>query len=246
MPANTDALSGKVALVTGAGRGIGRAIAVALAEAGCDVAAVARSESEIEETAEMVRGLGRNALAVAADISRADPVASAFSRVADDLGPIDILVNNAGYFVLKPIAETSLDEFDRTMSVNVRGVFLCVKAALPSMIERKTGFILNIASTSSKRWYPGQGAYCSSKHAVLGFTKVLAEEMREHNVRVSAILPGGVNTRLVQEQRDDIVDDEWMDPEDIGKLAVFLATAPPKAAIDEVVIRRYAASPLHS
>jgi NAD(P)-dependent dehydrogenase (short-subunit alcohol dehydrogenase family) len=104
---------------------------------------------------------------------------------------------------------------------------------------------LNVASSSSKRWYRGQGAYCAAKHGVLGFTKVLAEEAREYNIRVSAICPGGVNTRLVQEQRDDIVADEWMDPEDIGKLAVFLASLPPKAAIDEVVIRRFASSPLH-
>ncbi len=117
---------------------------------------------------------------------------------------------------------------------------------LPAMMERRRGVILNIASTSGKRWYRGQGAYCAAKHGVLGLTKVLAEEMREHNIRVSAICPGGVNTRLVQEQRDDIAPEEWMDPEDIAGLAVYLASLPPKAAIDEVVIRRFASSPLHS
>ncbi|HJN17491.1 MAG TPA: SDR family oxidoreductase [Armatimonadota bacterium] len=246
MASCSEALTGKVALITGAGRGIGRAIAVSLAEAGCSIAAVARSTGEIGETAALVRERGREALALTTDVASPDDVATSFQQAVEALGPIDILVNNAGYFVLKPIVETSLEDFDQTLSVNLRGVFLCTKAVLPSMIERRAGFILNIASTSSKRWYLGQGAYCASKHGVLGFSKVLAEEMREHGVRVSSILPGGVNTRLVQEQRDDIVDDEWMDPEDIGQLAVFLATAPPKAAIDEVVIRRYAASPLHS
>ena len=216
-----------------------------MARAGCHVAAVARTREEIEETAELVRGLGRSATAISADVSVEEEVTRAVSQASDALGPIDILVNNAGFLVIQPIVETSLEDFDRTMAVNLRGVFLCVKAALPSMIARRSGTILNIASTSSKRWYRGQGAYCAAKHGVLGFTKVLAEEMRDYGIRVSAICPGGVNTRLVQEQRDDIVPEEWMDPEDIGELAVYLASLPPKAAIDEVVIRRFASSPLH-
>jgi 3-oxoacyl-[acyl-carrier protein] reductase len=240
------ALNDQVALVTGAGRGIGRAIALALAEAGCHVAAVARTQAEIDGTASEVRALGRRAVAVTGDVALESDVARAVETTVRELGPIDILVNDAGFLVIKPIVETSVEEFDRTMAVNLRGLFLCVRAVVPGMIARHRGTIINIASTSSKRWYRGQGPYCAAKHGVLGFTKVLAEEMREHGIRVSAICPGGVNTRLVQEQRDDIVAEEWMDPEDIGRLAVFLASLPPKAAIDEVVIRRFASSPLHS
>jgi len=239
-------LTDQVAFVTGGGRGIGRAIALAFARAGCNVAAVARTPAEVEETAALVREGGRRALALTGDVALESNVARTVERTAETLGPIDILVNNAGFLVIQPIIETSLEDFDRTMAVNLRGTFLCIKAVLPGMIARRSGTIINIASTSSKRWYRGQGAYCAAKHGVLGFTKVLAEEMRDHNIRVSAICPGGVNTRLVQEQRDDIVPEEWMDAEDIGELAVFLASLPPKAAIDEVVIRRFASPPLHS
>ena len=238
-------LNGRIALVTGAGRGIGRAIALAFAEAGCHVAALARSIEEIKETARLARDKGRGAVAIRCDVASPEEITRAHREAVEALGPIDILVNNAGFLVITPILGTSLEDFEQTMAVNLRATFLFSQAVLPSMIERGHGTIINIASTSSKRWYVGQGAYCAAKHGVLGLTKVLAEEMRPHNIRVSAICPGGVNTRMVQEERDDIVPDEWMDPEDIGRLAVFLATLPPKAAIDEVVIRRFASSPLH-
>ena len=239
-------LKDQVAFITGAGRGIGRAISLACARAGCHIAAVARTEEEIQETAALVQDAGRRSVAIAADVSCEEDMTRAVAQAVGSLGDIDILVNNAGFLKIQPLAQMSLEDFDRTIEVNLRGVFLCIKAVLPAMMERRRGVILNIASTSSKRWYHGQGAYCAAKHGVLGLTKVLAEEIRDHNIRVSAICPGGVNTRLVQEQRDDIVADEWMDPEDIARLAVFLASLPPKAAIDEVVIRRFASSPLHS
>ncbi|MBM3501733.1 MAG: SDR family oxidoreductase, partial [Armatimonadetes bacterium] len=200
---------------------------------------------EIAETARLVRQRGRRAVAIRCDVAAPDDIARAHREVEAALGPTDILVNNAGFLVIQPILETSLGDFEQTLAVNLRATFLFCQAVLPGMIERGGGTVLNVASTSSKRWYVGQGAYCAAKHGVLGLTKVLAEEMKPHNIRVSAICPGGVNTRMVREERDDIVPEEWMDPEDIGRLAVFLATLPPKAAIDEVVIRRFAASPLH-
>ncbi len=238
-------LNDQVALVTGAGRGIGRAISLAFAEAGCHVAALARSVEEIEETARLVRERGRRAAPIRCDVASPTEIARAHREAVEALGPIDILVNNAGFLVITPVLETSLEDFEQTLAVNLRATFLFCQAALPSMIERGGGTVINIASTSSKRWYVGQGAYCAAKHGVLGFTKVLAEEMKPHNIHVSAICPGGVNTRMVQEERDDIVPEEWIDPEDIGRVAVFLATLPPKAPIDEVVIRRSASSPLH-
>jgi len=238
-------LTDQVALITGAGRGIGRAIALALAEAGCHIAALARTQSEIDETARLVRERGRRAAAIPCDVASPEAIARAHREAVEALGPVDLLVNNAGFLVITPILQTSLGDFEQTLAVSLRATFLFCQAVLPGMIERGRGTIINTASTSSKRWYVGQGAYCAAKHGVLGFTKVLAEEMRPHGIRVCAICPGGVNTRMVQRERDDIVPDEWMDPEDIGRLAVFLATLPPKAAIDEVVIRRFAASPLH-
>ena len=166
----------RVAFITGAGRGIGRAIALAFARAGCHVAAVARTETEIAETAALVREQGRQAVAIRADVAVAEDVNRAVAEATEQLGPIDILVNNAGYLVIKPIVETTLEEFDRTLAVNLRGLFLCVQAVLPGMIARRRGTIINLGSTSSKRWYRGQDPYCAAKHGVLGFTKVLAEE----------------------------------------------------------------------
>ena len=237
-------LTGKVALVTGAGRGIGRATVLALAREGCDVCVAARTESEIAATAAEVRTAGRRALAVPTDVSQPEQVARLFAATQAQLGDVDLLVNNAGAFRIAPIAETTLEEWDRILGVTLTGTFLCIKAALPAMMARRSGTILNIASTASKKHYVHQGAYCAAKHGVLGLSKVLGAEMREWGIRVCAICPGGVNTRLVQEQRDDIIPAEWMDPEDIAELCVFLAKLPPKAAIDEVVIRRWAAEPL--
>jgi len=237
-------LTGQVALVTGAGRGIGRATALALAREGCHVCVAARTEAEIAAAAAEIRALGARALAVPTDVSQPEQVARLFAAVQAELGQVDLLINNAGALRIAPLAETTTEDWDRILGVTLTGTFLCVKAALPAMMGRRRGTIINMASTAGKKHYPNQGAYCAAKHGVVGLTKVLAAEMREWGVRVCAVCPGGVNTRLVLEQRDDIVPDEWMDPEDIADLCVFIAKLPPKAAIDEVVIRRWAAEPL--
>lgn len=236
-------LASKGVLVTGAGRGIGRAIAVAFAEEGCKVACVSRTLEQVEETARIIRDRGGEALALGADVASEESVGELMNAAARRLGDIDILVNNAGILTVKSVEETSVEEWDRIMGVNARGPFLCAKAVLPGMIARGDGCIINIASMASLKPYAGQGAYCASKHALLGFSKVLADEMREHGVRVTAICPGGVATDMVRGERPDWDPEDLMSPEDVAGCAVFAAKMSPRAAIDVLPVRRWLAAP---
>jgi len=235
------AFAGRTAMVTGGGRGIGRAVALSLAELGADVAVCARNGREIDAVAEQVRGLGRRGLAVTCDVSDETQVHDLAARVATELGPVDVLVNNAGTLKEAALLDTSIDDWDRLIAVNLRGVFLCCKAFAPAMVERRSGTIINIASNAGKKPYFNQGAYTASKYGVVGLTKVLAWELREHNIRVSAICPGGVNTKLVADARPQLDASEWMQPEEVARAVVFIASLPPNVAVDELVIRRFAA-----
>jgi len=237
-------LKGKTVLVTGAGRGIGRATALAFASEGCKVACVARSGDQVEQTVELVHKAGGEGLALIGDVADEHSVADFMSAAVCHLGDIDVLVNNAGVFAVKPLAETTVEDWDLTMGVNARGVFLCIKAVLPGMISRREGCIVNIASMASLKPYPNQGAYVASKHAVLGLSKVLADEMRPHGVRVTAICPGGVNTDLVRTQRPDWEPEMLMGPDDVAQCAVYVAKLSPRAAIDVIPMRRWPAAPM--
>ena len=234
-------LARRIAFVTGAGRGVGRCVALRFAAAGARVAAVARTRSDLESTASEATGEG-TILPVVADVSRANDVARAVTVVRDGLGPVDILVNNAGVFLHKPIVETTPDEWRRVFDVNVLGPLLLTREILPRMLQRGSGRIINVCSTASHRGYPNQSAYVASKHALLGFTKVLASETHGTGVRVHAISSGGVNTSMVR-GRDDVEFSAYMDPDEIAEIALFLAKLERLATIDEVVIRRIGAEP---
>jgi NAD(P)-dependent dehydrogenase (short-subunit alcohol dehydrogenase family) len=231
------------ALITGAGRGIGAAIAEAFAEDGYHVALLARSEGELLATAEKCRAYGVRAVAVPTDIGEPERARAAISVALAQFGRLDVLVNNAGYFQVVPLAEMALADWQRTLDVNLTGALVCTQAVLPRMLERGSGTIINIASMAGKKWYRGQGAYCASKFGLVGMSKVLAAELKGTGVRVTAICPGGVNTKLVRDQRDDVDFSEYMRPETIARLCLFLAELPPDAAIDEVMIRRAGAEP---
>lgn len=186
-------LSGKKVIVTGAGRGIGRAIALAFAGEGSAVAAAARTVKEIEDTADEVRRQGAKSAAIRTDVTVESEVENLFSRSAEELGGIDILVNNAGAAVKKPFEETTPDDFDRVMAVNARGVFLCMKEAVRHM---RSGIIINISSGAGLNGLPELSAYSASKFAVIGLTESVAREMS--HIRVYAICPGGVDTEMHQ------------------------------------------------
>jgi len=183
--------------VTGGGRGIGRAIAVALAAEGLSVAVGARTTAQVSAAADAVRALGVKALGVALDVTRPDSVTQAVRHVAATLGPIDVLVNNAGIAESAPFAKTDPDFWERHLRVNVTGPYLLTREILPAMLERRWGRVINIASLAGLFGSPYVTAYTASKHALVGFTRALAMEVAAKGVTVNAICPGYVATDMV-------------------------------------------------
>lgn len=236
-------LQDKIALVTGAGRGIGRSISKALANAGAQVVVCSRTAAEIEKVVREISSENGKASAVPADVANEREVVSMFESVEDRFGKIDILVNNAGIGRFGRVADFAVRQFDELMAVNLRGTFLCCRSALKLMIPQKNGYIINISSVVGIKGYPNQAAYTASKHGIMGFTKSLAVEAQEHNIRVSAILPGGVDTELFREARDDIETSAMMHPTDIAHAVIFLLSLSKRAAIDQIYIRRRSSSP---
>ncbi len=237
-------LKGKTALITGAGRGIGRAIALAYAEEGCQIAAVARTASEVEETAETVRTLGCKAIALVADVTNPSGVQRTIDETLAAFGAIDLLVNNAGYADFKPFTEYTLEEWQQSLAVNLTAPFLYMQAVAPHMIERKSGRMINISSVAGLRPIKHQSAYCAAKHGLNGLCKVLAMELREYGIGVHWVCPGGVDTKLSQEAMPDRDKSSWMTPDDIAYVCLFLAGLSPRATVDEVMIRRFGSVPL--
>jgi len=198
-------LSGRTAVVTGGGQGIGEAVVRALADAGASVVISGRTLSKLEKLAEELRQEGRNVWAAACDVS--DP--AAITRLAavakDKLGPVDILVNNAGIAESAPIARTSLEDWEKMLRINATGAFLCLQTFLPDMLERKWGRIVNVASMAGLMGMPYIIAYAASKHALVGLTRAAAAEVGKHGVTVNAVCPGYVDTPMTDASIENIV-----------------------------------------
>ncbi len=238
-------LEGQTAFITGASRGIGRAIAFAFAREGAAIAAAARSLDLLEELCREITSAGGKAIPVQMDMHSEESIKQAVAKARSELGRIDILVNNAGVLKLCKIADTSAEVWDEIMTVNVRGVFLTCREVLPEMIERRSGRIINIGSSAGRRGYVEQGAYCASKHALAGLTKVLTLETQAYGVRVNMLSPGGVLTELSRELRasrgEPEDSSEWMTPEEVAEAAVYLCTQTGAGTTDELILRRYMA-----
>jgi NAD(P)-dependent dehydrogenase (short-subunit alcohol dehydrogenase family) len=194
-----------VALVTGAGRAIGKGIALRLARDGADVALAGPGPEDLEAAAREVEALGRRALAVVADVSREDQVQALAERVRQAFGRVDVLVNNAGVIgPTAPVAQVSRDDWDLVLAVNLTGPFLCSKAVLPGMMARRSGKVINISSVAGKIAYPLRSPYAVSKWGLIGLTLTLAKEVGEYNIQVNAVCPGpveGERMRRVIDQR---------------------------------------------
>ncbi len=197
---NSYSLSGKVAVVTGGRRGIGRAIALALAKAGADIALCDRTidDGQLEAVADEAKKLGRRSLVVKADITRKAEVDNFVRKVADELGAVDILVNNAATNVIAPLLELGEDGWDRVIDTDLKGYYLCSQAAGKQMVSQKRGNIINMASTAALKADAGMGAYCIAKAGVVMLTKVLAVELGQYNIRANAVAPGIVKTKFSQ------------------------------------------------
>ena len=236
-------LRGQTALVTGAGRGIGRAIASALAAAGARIFLAARTTAQLESAAREIRQNGGTAVPVPTDLSNQEDIQSLFQTIRDQAGGLDILVNNAGVGVFGPLAEFASSDFDRLIQVNTKAVFLCCQQALHLMIPLKKGYIINISSVVGFKGYPNQAAYTASKHAVMGLTKSLAVEAQECGIRVSAVLPGGVDTGMAAEARPDLDPKILLQPEDIAHTVLYLLSLSDRAVVDQIYIRRRGSQP---
>ena len=210
-------LEGRVALVTGGGRGIGRAIAIALANEGARVAVTARTATEIESVASEIAATGGEATAVTLDVSDPEAVRRAFGEVRERFGQVDVLVNNAG-LGLSALTWRATDELWRTViETNLSGVFYCMREALGPMVERKWGRVINIASIAGKVGAPYIGAYSASKHGVVGLTRSAALEVALHGVTVNAICPGYVDTPMTDGSVATIIEKTGMSADDARK-----------------------------
>ena len=229
-------LAGQVAIVTGAGRGIGRAVARALAGEGAAVVLAARSVREVEAVAGEIAGTGGRALPVATDVRDEPAVAAMVKRALAEQGRIDILVTAAGTAAFGPVADSKMADWDEMLAVNLRGVVLCCRAALPAMMSQRRGTIINIGSVVTSRVLTGSAAYTASKYGLLGFSRVLADEMRPHGVRVGVLSAGATDTPLwdaVPGAPDRAL---MVEPGQVAEAALFMAGLAPNATLEELTI----------
>lgn len=222
-------LKGRVVLVTGAGRGIGRALAHAFAGAGAKVALLGRTKKNLLEVQKELKDSGASTFVVVADVADEGSVSRAVAAVEQQLGPVDILVNNAGIFAAAPVEKLDAVVFDRVLAVNLRGPFLMSRAVLPGMKSRKCGHIVNIASTAGRRGFAGGGAYCASKFGLAGLSEVLLYEARTSNVRVTCVFPSTVSTDLVKKSGMDFKTERAIQPEDVANAVVSLVAMDDRA-----------------
>jgi NADP-dependent 3-hydroxy acid dehydrogenase YdfG len=232
--ATEAALKGQVAIVTGAGRGIGRAISTALAAEGAHVVLAARTAAEIGKVAGEIQAAGGAATSVVADLTRPEQIERLANEALKISGAIDILVNNAGIGVFKPVSEMSVDELDAMWNVNLRGTFLATKAVLPAMTKGKRGAIVNIASLAGKNTFKGGAGYCATKWGLRGFAGSLMLEVREHNIRVVTIFPGSVDTNFSRAGKRG---PQITQAEDVASAVLFAVTAPARSMFSEIDLR---------
>jgi len=230
------ALSGQVAIVTGAGRGIGHAVASALAREDATVVLAARTRQQLAATAAAVREAGGTALAIPTDVTQDAAVEAMVEQAMAELGRVDVLVTAAGVAAFGPVAGTKPGDWDGMLAVNLRAVMVTCRAVLPIMIRQRRGTIINIASVAAQRAIPGAAVYTATKAGVIGFSRVLAEELRAEGVRVGVLVPGAVDTPLWDTIPNSPDRRRMLRPEDVARAAVLMASLPPGASLEELTL----------
>ena len=228
-------LAGQVALITGASRGIGLAISRRLGQMGAKVSMCARDGSALEKSAEELLGSGIEVLATQTDVTQEDQVCYLVRKTQQTLGPVDILVNNAGIGIFGPFMDQSQADWDAILNTNLKSVFMMSRAVAPEMIRRKTGHIVNISSLAGKNTFANGAIYCASKWGLMGLTGCMAEELRAHGIRVSAICPGSVATAFSGRGAKD--PSKMLQADDVAHAVAALVTQAPGSFISEVQIR---------
>ena len=228
-------LDGQVALITGSSRGIGLAIARRLGQMGARVSLCARKAADLESAASDLRAAGIQVLARQVDVTRSDEVASLVSETQRTLGPIDILINNAGIGIFGPFHEQTDLDWNAVLDTNLKSAFLTSRAVAPEMIRRKSGYIIQISSLAGKSTFANGAIYCASKWGLLGLCGCMAEELRVHGIRVSAICPGSVATDFSPHAGKDA--SKMLQPEDVAHAVAALVTQAAGSFISEIQIR---------
>lgn len=216
-----QSLTGKTAFITGAGKGIGRAAALALAKEGVNLGLIARTESDLRKVVEEAEKEGVRAAFAVADVSSLKEVEAAISTLTEALGSADILINNAGIGKFGSVLETSPEDWKQVIDVNLMGMFYVTRTVLPQLVEKNGGDVVNISSMSGLKGDPGSSAYSASKFGVLGFTQSLSQEVRKHNIRVFALTPSRVITEFAgSTEEPENSQEKFMQPEDIAEYIV--------------------------
>jgi NAD(P)-dependent dehydrogenase (short-subunit alcohol dehydrogenase family) len=237
---NENVLQGKVALVTGAGSGLGEATAHAFAHAGCSVACVDINQAGLERVHQALVAYDIGHVALPCDVSKADAVFKTVQEVGKRFGRLDIVVNCAAIDHTLSVDEMTVEQWDQVLAVNLRGPFLFAKAALPLMRAQRTGHIINIASTAATRAWANAAAYHASKWGLLGFSRSLGVEGRPDGIRVTTIIPGGMRTHFFDRFKEQGIpmpqEQNLQDPANVARVIVFAATLPPESALQEVIV----------
>lgn len=231
-----SSLKGKVVIITGASKGIGRALTLQLASQGARLALLARSEKELWEVQKMAESVGGKCLAFKGDISDESFVNEAVAAVVSQYGTVDFVINNAGFGIFKPSDEINAAEWDSVFATNVKGTFLVSNAVIPVMKKNKSGHIINIASDVAKRVFAGGSLYCASKYAQDAYSMAIRKELRPHNIKVSVVYSGLVDSSFHADPEGHSSHNWWLKNEDMANAIIYIASQPAHVVIDELMI----------